>query len=337
MLRCFLQIYMLHLIYNNDILDVTIDAMNVRQFEYILAVAKYKHFELAAEKCFATQSTLSTMISKFEEELGIKIFDRKRKPVEITVEGEAIIQQLRLISTHIEQLSELAKEMKGEIKGNLTIAVIPTIAPFLLPLFLQDFAAKFKELHIEVRELTTHEIIQRIKRRELDIGILSTPILEEDLLEYLLYEEPFVLFDASGKYTDINRVQQIAAADLWLMEEGHCMRTQIVHLCELSKKSKNTTLNFDFRAGSIDSLLRFVKAHQATTLLPYLATNQFSDQERALVKSIVSPTPHRAVGLVVHRDFVKKSVLTLLIQEIIAKISPLLPINSEDKVQLSPL
>lgn len=325
------------MIYNNDILDVTIDGMNVRQFEYILAVAKYKHFELAAEKCFATQSTLSTMISKFEEEIGIKIFDRKRKPVEITVEGEAIIHQLHLISNHIEQLSEMVKEMKGEIKGNLTIAVIPTIAPFLLPLFLQDFAAKFKELHIEVRELTTHEIIHRIKRRELDIGILSTPIQEDELVEYPLYEEPFVLFDASGKYTDINRVQQIAAEDLWLMEEGHCMRTQIVHLCELSKKSKNTALNFDFRAGSIDSLLRFVKAHQATTLLPYLATNQFSDQEKELVKSIVSPTPQREVGLVVHRDFVKKSVLTLLIQEIIDKVSPLLPKNAADTVQLSPL
>ena len=156
-------------------------------------------------------------------------------------------------------------------------------------------------------------------------------------MEHPLYEEPFVLFDASGKYTDINRVQQIAAEDLWLMEEGHCMRTQIVHLCELSKKAKNTTLNFDFRAGSIDSLLRFVKAHQATTLVPYLATSQFSEQERGLVKTIIAPTPQRAVGLVVHRDFVKKSVLTLLIQEIITKVSPLLPTVSQDSVQLSPI
>ena len=126
--------------------------MNIQQFNYILALAEFRHFELAAEKCNITQSTLSTMISKFEEEIGIEIFDRKKKPVQVTKEGSTIIEQLKIITTDIDQLKELTKEVKGEIKGNLTLSVIPTIAPFLLPLFLQDFAAKFPNLNIVVRE-----------------------------------------------------------------------------------------------------------------------------------------------------------------------------------------
>ena len=62
--------------------------MNIQQFQYILAVEKYKHFETAAESCFVTQSTLSTMISRFEDEIGIQVFNRKTKLVEgILVQG----------------------------------------------------------------------------------------------------------------------------------------------------------------------------------------------------------------------------------------------------------
>jgi LysR family hydrogen peroxide-inducible transcriptional activator len=139
--------------------------MNIQQFHYILAVAECKHFELASEKCFITQSTLSTMISKFEDQIGIKIFDRKKKPVQITSEGLLVIEQLKLITNNIDQLNELVKEIKGELKGSLTLSVIPTIAPFLLPLFLQDFASKFPNLKITVREETTVEIQRKLKAR----------------------------------------------------------------------------------------------------------------------------------------------------------------------------
>ena len=196
--------------------------MNIRQIEYVLAVAEQRHFETAAEQCFISQSTLSTMISKFEEEIGIPIFDRKRKPVEITNEGQIIIEQLRLINKNIDQLNQLADEMKGVVKGKLKIAVIPTIAPFLLPLFLKEFATQFPELIIEVREHTTQVIIEKLKKRELDLGILSTPLLDDDIEEYHLYDEPFVMFDTTGNYRAQLKVEEIALDDLWLMEEGHC-------------------------------------------------------------------------------------------------------------------
>jgi LysR family hydrogen peroxide-inducible transcriptional activator len=295
--------------------------MNIQQFQYILALAEHTHFESAAEKCFITQSTLSTMVSKFEEEIGIKIFDRKKKPLQLTKEGFAIIEQIKIIINDIDQLKELAKEVKGEIIGNLTLSVIPTIAPFLLPLFLQDFAAKFPNLKILVKEETTGEIIRKLKSRELDIGILSIPIQDKDLTEIKLYDEPFVFFDAGKSANSQVSINKIDVANLCMMEEGHCMRTQVIKLCDLTKKQLDSKLNFEYKAGSIDSLLRFVKANHATTLLPYLAVADFSEQEKMHVGYFSSPVPYRSVGLAVHRHFVKKKLLEILEKEILSKVA----------------
>jgi LysR family hydrogen peroxide-inducible transcriptional activator len=311
--------------------------MNIQQFKYILAVAEYRHFELAAEKCFVTQSTLSTMISKFEDELGIQVFDRKKKPVGLTNEGELIIDQLKIILNNIDQLDELKHELKGEVKGKLTMAVIPTIAPFLLPLFLQDFANRFPDLVIEVRELTTKEILRQLKSRELDIGILSTPINDSEIKEVDLYEEPFVLYDRALKYPDLIAPEMLDLGELWLMEEGHCFRTQVLKLCDINQQLKKSNLNFDFKAGSIDSLLRFVRANRASTLLPYLATTDFDHVEKCFVKKFEEPIPTRKVGIVVHQYFVKTTVLSLLKSQIELSVMPLLINESIKTNTLNPL
>lgn len=299
--------------------------MNIQQFQYIIALAEQKHFEKAAEKCFISQSTLSTMISKLEDELGILIFDRKKKPVEITAEGIPIIEQLKKINKEIEHLMELSKEIKGEVKGNLTISVIPTIAPFLLPLFLTDFAAKFPNLDIEVREHTTSEILRQIKSRDLDIGIVSIPINDKDIRELKLYDEPFVFFDSGLQNEQNVKAKDLDLSNLCVLEEGHCMRNQVLELCNFYDNHLSHKLNFKYKAGSIDSLLRFVKASNASTLLPYLSAREFSENESSHISEFADPVPYRTVGLVVHRHFVKHKILEMLQKEIMAKISVILP------------
>ncbi len=299
--------------------------MNIQQFKYILAVEEHKHFEVAAEKSHITQSTLSTMISKFEDELGIRIFDRKKKPVQVTNEGAVIIEQLKVIVNNIEQLNEITKEVKGEITGTLTLSVIPTLAPFLLPLFLQDFASKFPNLNIKVREEPTSEIMRKLKSRELDIGLLSIPLKDKEILELKLFDEPFLYFDAKAATPKNVSANKIKVENLCLMEEGHCLRTQVLRLCEVNATQSASKLNFEYKAGSIDSLLRFVKANKASTLLPYLATQEFSPQEKAHLSEFKAPVPYRTIGLVVHRHFVKKKLLEALQREIIEKVSLIIP------------
>jgi LysR family hydrogen peroxide-inducible transcriptional activator len=299
--------------------------MNIQQLKYVLAVVQYKHFELAAEHCFVTQSTLSTMISKFEDEIGFKIFDRKKKPVQLSNEGVLMVEQIKLAITQLEILEGVSKEIKGEISGSLSLSVIPTVAPFLLPLFLQDFAKSFSNLQIKVREETTSEILRKLKSRELDIGILSTPLGDKDIEEHHLYNEPFLYFDAAKLSMKNMNAHKINSEYLCLMEEGHCLQTQILQLCDEHERSIQRKLNFEYKAGSIDSLLRFVKSNQATTLLPFLATIDFTKDERAHLSEFTSPIPFRSVGIAVHRHFVKNKILKVLQQTIQDRVAPILP------------
>lgn len=311
--------------------------MNLRQFEYVLAVDKYRHFEEAAERCFISQSTLSTMVSKLEDEFKIKLFDRKKKPVEPTIEGEKIIAQLKVIAQEVANLKEVTQELKGEVKGRLSIAVIPTVAPSLLPMFLQEFAAKFPDLQIEVREQTTEEIIRQILARELDIGILSTPLQNNNLREVELYKEPFLFFDASSTKPVKVTSQKLDLSTLCLLEEGHCMRTQVANLCDMEGKGLASKLNFEFKAGSLDSLLRFVKANRATTLLPQLTTLNMSADELKQISRFKKPIPYRTIGLAVHRSFVKERILTALQNEIRKKVNEVLEFEPTNGKMLKPI
>jgi len=311
--------------------------MNIHQFKYILALAESRHFENAADKCCITQSTLSTMISKFEEEVGIMVFDRKKKPVEITSEGALIIEQLKKITKEIEQLSEITKEIKGEVSGSLTLSVIPTVAPGLLPLFLTDFAKKFPNLNINIQEQTTEEIMRQIKSRDLDIGIVSIPLNDKDLREIHLYDEPFVFYDTTSLNTNKVNANELDVSNICLLDEGHCMRAQILELCNLHKKRLNYGANFKYNAGSIDSLIRFVKANKASTLLPYLSATDLSETETQHIHEFENPMPFRSIGIVVHRHFVKQQVLEALKTEILNKVSPLLLQTELEGQKLNPV
>ena len=289
--------------------------MNIQQFQYVLAVAELKHFEQAADKCFITQSTLSTMIAKLEAEIGIKIFDRKTKPVSITRDGEEIIDQLKVILKEINTLDYKIQELKGEMAGELRIGVIPTVAPYLLPLFLTKFASKFSKVHIRVQEMTTSAIQIALKNRSLDIGIAAIPLEDLALKETSLYDEPFLLFDCFS--TNNNEKSKAAIKDidishLLLLEEGHCLRNQVKQICNLSKKRSRDILNFEFSAGSIDSLIRFTKTNKGITLLPQMATLDLSVADKKRINTFAPPVPVRSIGLVVHRHFVKKRLLSEL-------------------------
>lgn len=292
--------------------------MNIQQFQYVLAVAENRHFENAAKQCFVSQSTLSTMISRFEEEIGIRIFDRKKKPVGITLEGGPIIKQLRIITSEILHLEEIVKEVKGEISGILSIACIPTVAPYLLPRFLSGFSKKFPDLHLIIKENTTEEILQKLKSRELDIGITSVPNMDNELIEYPLYKEPFILYDHSGNSPDPVTTDDLDVENFWLLEEGHCMRKQILEICNKTNDDILPALNINFKAGSIGSLMHFVKAHNGKTLLPYLSLSDLKEAEKEQLSFFERPAPYRQIGLVVHHHFVKNKILELLQNEILS-------------------
>ncbi len=300
--------------------------MNIQQFQYVLAVVDSKNFELAAERCFVTQSTLSTMIGRLEDEIGIKIFNRKTKPVSLTDEGSQIVNRLRIIINEVDSLENVVQEIKGEMIGELRIGVIPTIAPYLLPLFLSKFASQFPKVKMIIREMTTANIRKALLNRSLDIGILALPIDDPDLIEQELYTEPFMIYDCRKKKA-VNKISinELDYSRLWLLQEGHCLRTQVYQICERSNKSPKNNLNFEFESGSMDSLLRFTKANKGMTIIPYLASLCFSGQEKENILEFKVPSPVRSVGLLTHKFFVKTKLANELQKNIRDSVSKLIP------------
>lgn len=299
--------------------------MNFRQIEYVLAVSELKSFGRAADKCYITQSTLSTMVARMEESLGVTIFNRKTKPISITQEGERIIQQLKVIQKEIESLDEITKSLKGELSGTLKLGIIPTVAPYLLPLFLNDFIQQLPDVHFEISEITTDKIIEKLRTRELDIGILSTPLHQADMVEIDLFQEPFMLYDKSGTHltNDHFKISEIDYSRLWLLEEGHCMRTQAEHICGLHERHARLR-NIDYKSGSIDTLIKYIRRNDGITLLPYLATLDLPTSERIFLKTFEPPVPSRTIGIMVHQHFVKRNLLDMLKDIILQKVTALI-------------
>jgi len=308
--------------------------MTFIQLEYIVALDTWRHFAMAAAKCFVTQPTLSMQIQKLELELGVKIFDRSKQPVIATEAGAAIIDQARKIIAEKNVINEIIQQKKGVLIGELRIGIIPTLAPYLLPLFVQSFNKKYPNVKLIVNEMMTEFIVSRLREGRIDVGILVTPLQENGIKEHVLFYEELLVYVSKKNATYKKHyilAQDIDPNKLWLMEEGHCFRSQIVNLCELHKASESGS-HFEYEAGSIETLRRMVELNDGITILPELTTLDLSAKQLQLIRQFKKPAPMREVSIVVHRDFVKKRLIEALKEEIIAAVPEKIKRNKDEYV-----
>jgi len=288
--------------------------MNIQQLEYIVAVDNYRHFIHAAEHCSVTQPTLSMMIRKLEDELGVKIFDRTKQPIMPTGIGRQIIDQAKTILREAGRMNEIARHFNGDLSGELRIGIIPTIAPYLLPHFVQPFILAYPEIRLHVSEMITERITSELKLGNLDVGIVASVSDENSLQEIPLYKERFYAYVSEG--TEHYNKQYILPGDiepneLWLLEEGHCFRTQIQRLCELSRNSQFGN-SFNYRSGSIETLMRMVDRNGGITIVPELAIVDLPEDRQKFIRHFKYPEPAREVCLVVNREQVKTRLIEAL-------------------------
>lgn len=308
--------------------------MTFTQLEYIIAVDNARHFAKAAALCFVTQPTLSMQIQKLEEELGIKIFDRSKQPVLPTEAGAAIIEQARNIIAETKTIHEIVQVQKGILHGRLALGIIPTLAPYLLPLFISSFAKKFPNVKLVVNELTTDLIISKLREGKIDAGILVTPLQEIGIKEEPLFYEELVAF--TSKTNLAYKKNYVLAADidpdkLWLLEEGHCFRSQIVNLCELRKKSQEGS-HFEYEAGSIETLIRLVETNDGITIIPELAALNMRGKQLNQLRYFKAPAPVREISIATHRSQVKKRIIEALKKEILTSLPDKLEKNRKVKI-----
>ena len=292
--------------------------ITLTQLEYIVAIDEYRHFATAAEKCFVTQPTLSMQIKKLEDELGVIIFDRSRQPVVPTDLGAKLIEQARMTLSATQRIKEIIQEEQQEVEGTLKIGIIPTLAPYLLPVFIGPYIRKYPAVKVEVEELVSEEIIRRLKRDMLDVGLFVTPYHDEKIVERpVFYEEMLVYAHPDSELLKKKEVghEDIVTSDIWRLGNGHCFRNQVVNLCEMSA-SQHKNLPFEFESNSLETLMRIVDVEGGFTLIPELALQYMSPEKKKQVRSIANTKPLREVSVIYSRHFTKQRLITLLCDEI---------------------
>ncbi|MCA6414599.1 MAG: LysR family transcriptional regulator [Cytophagales bacterium] len=292
--------------------------MTLTQLEYIVTLDTHRHCVLASEKCCVTQPTLSMQIQKLEEELGIKIFDRTKQPVIPTEVGASIIAQARITLREAKMIQQIIDDQKDTTTGELRIGIIPTLAPYLLPPLFKQMREKYPQLNLVIKETITEQVVHELKNNRLDCGLVVTPLQDSSIKEdVLFYEELFVYVSKKNALYDKKYVlaTEINPDQLWLLEEGHCFRSQILNLCELRKSAD---FHFKYETGNIETLKRMVDKSDGITILPELAVMEFSPSQLKLVKRLNEPRPAREVSLVTHRDHIKTKLLKALREEIVA-------------------
>jgi LysR family hydrogen peroxide-inducible transcriptional activator len=295
--------------------------MNIQQLEYIVALDKYKSFSRAAEACFITQATLSTMVKRLEIELELTIFDRKGNPLITTDCGREIINEAQIVLRHSNRIKQLADEQKLNIVGNLKIGIIPTVAGNLLHRILPGILAKYPQLKLFIEEITTKNIINKLRTNEIDVGIISTPLNDDDIEEDILYYEKLLAYGPSVQRTKkYKSPKDISDEKIWLLEEGNCLTDQIIDVCSLNLKKMNT--NLSFKPNSFDSLLNIVDEMKGITLIPELYYNDLPEERKRFTKDFIAPYPVREISLVYYRPFAKKRLINAIAEEIKQIVKP---------------
>jgi LysR family hydrogen peroxide-inducible transcriptional activator len=296
--------------------------MTITQLEYVLAVDKFRHFGKAAKSCSVTQPTLSMQLQKAEEEIGIIIFDRSKNPILPTDEGEQIIKQARVVLREYKKIFAIIDAGKDEVRGDFRLGVIPTLSPYVIPLFAGAFVKKYPHVNLTIEEFKTEDIIELLSRDEIDAGLLVTPLQGESFIERTLFLEPFSVF-ASANHPLLKKSKikdkDLDTSDVWLLNEGHCFRQQVLNLCKISKDIGQHD-NLKFESGNLETLKNMVINNSGYTLLPHLAVLNLSEEELEHVRDFQTPVPTREVSLVHNRIFLKEKIISALEASIIENL-----------------
>ena len=285
--------------------------MNLRDLRYVVAVADHHHFGRAAEHCFVSQPTLSGQIRKLEDELGVTLFERTNRSVEVTPIGEAVVTHARRILDEVQAMEGAAHASRDPLAGPLRLGVIPTLAPYLMPLVLAPLRAEFPQLRLVLDEEVTARLVDRLRRHELDAALIATRP-EEDLVEIPLCDEPFWLAHPADhplqQQEDIGE-DDLPVDELLLLTDGHCLSDQVMSVCHL----EHGRVQADLRASSLETLVQLVGAGYGCTFIPALALRSFGSTGMGVVlRPLTIPSAQRRIRLVARRTFTNPAALEAL-------------------------
>ena len=305
--------------------------MTITQLEYVVALDTHRNFAKAAAHCYVTQPTLSMQLKKLEEELGTVLFDRNKKPVVPTDVGEQVIEQARVSLQSLKQIDALVRRHTDDLSGTLRVGIIPTLSPYLLPRVLPALAKQYPNLTLEIEELLSDQIVDKLHKDQLDVALWVARASESRLVHVPLFYERFLVYLSDGHAypQETISLSELDMKQLWLLKEGHCFRDQVASFCG---GLLETNHHASFLSGSLETLKKIVDQHYGFTLLPELAVFDLPEARQANVRSFKSISPLRAVSLTYHQRFRKDKLVQMLKTEIRANVPPELLDESRGQV-----
>ncbi len=282
--------------------------MNLHQLKYIIALDEHRHFGRAAEACDIAQPSLSTMIQKLEDELGTKIFDRSRQPIVPTPTGARILKQANIILRQAELLKDIVIDEEESLGGDIKLGILPTIAPYLIPRIIPSLNERLPNLKINFIEITTAECLEALSNGEIDMAIIASPPDVEGLGSQILFYEEFFGYVARNHrlFAETNiRSSLVDTEQLWLLDEGHCFRDQLLRFCELKRATPHS---YNYEKGSLETFMHLVEQGNGLTFIPELAVDFLGEQNKELVRPFTIPRPTRAIHLALRDDCIRQNL-----------------------------
>jgi len=289
--------------------------MTITQLKYTLAVAEYGNFTTASEKCFVTQPTLSMQVQKLEEELGVTIFNRSTKPLQVTDVGEKVLFQARKIVEESSRMNDVISEEKGIIGGTLKVGIIPTVSSTLLPLFLNIFIKKHKNVELKIEEYNTDILSKKLEDNTIDCAIAATPLNNSKIIERPIYYEPFVAYVPEHHFLSGNKslgLDDLSNSDLLILQDGHCFRNQVLNLCSIDDVNKQ----YELKSGSFETLINLSNNGPWMTIIPYLHSNNLSSNNIQNIIPFEDPAPAREISMIYSKSQLKLPVINALMDTI---------------------
>jgi LysR family transcriptional regulator, hydrogen peroxide-inducible genes activator len=285
--------------------------MTITQLKYTLAVAEHGNFTTASDKCFVTQPTLSMQVQKLEEELGVVIFNRSTKPLQVTDIGKKVLFQAKKIVEESSRMNDVVSEEKGIIGGTLKVGIIPTVSSTLLPLFLNIFLKKHKNVEIKIEEFNTETINQKLEDNTIDCAIAATPLNNSTIIERPLYYEPFIAYVPEHHFLAGNKtlgVDDLSNGDILILKDGHCFRNQVLNLCSFEDLNKQ----YELKSGSFETLINLSNNGPWMTIIPYLHSNNLSPKNLENIIPFEEPSPAREISMIYSKSQLKLPVINAL-------------------------
>jgi LysR family hydrogen peroxide-inducible transcriptional activator len=286
--------------------------MNLRDLKYLVAVAETNNFSKAAEHCFVSQPTLSGQIKKLEDELGVTLFERTNRSVEITAIGKEILVHARQILEQADVIAQLARAHQDPLSGPLRVGAIPTISPYLMPLILAPLKKQHPQMQLVLSEELTETLLTRLHNHEIDVALLATTVEETSLKSIPLFDEPFwVAFPRKHSFYNKEKINRadIDKETLLLLSEGHCLASQAMDICHISHRKSEGDMA-DLRAASLETLIQLVKAGYGITLIPALALGgSWASGSGVITHPLNIKNASRRVSLVFRNSFPRRAAL----------------------------